>query len=696
MISGKSRYIAAIVSGLFIFSAGLETAARDLKQFTVFNEVYSLEDVAASDAKISLEKSGLRIRTGHTKEYPGITLKAPAGKWDLSKYQWISLDVQNHGTEPVKVFLRVDNPGSDGKENSVTQNVKVAPGKIMPLTVTVGGLVYINKKTEIIGMRGDPFARRKIDSANINRMIVFVAHPQQDHDFSISSITAGGNIKKVDSEKFFPFIDQFGQFMHRDWPGKCYSVADIKTKGVAELEYLKQNPGPKDRNKYGGWLKGPKLKATGFFRVEKYKDKWWLVDPEGRLFFSHGINCIGTNVATPISDREHYFKDLPRKNSHLGAFYGKGSWAPHGYYKDHRPYRHYDFCKANLLRKYGDNWRAKDAELTHRRLRSWGINTIANWSDSNIYKMKRTAYVTTINVISKILEGSKGYWRKFSDVFDEDFRLKARQNIERKKQQDPWCIGYFFDNELSWGSDTSLAEAALKSPAKQKAKKVFIKDLRKKYQTIEKLNTAWDKKYKSWKHLLESTDDPDIKTEQGKEDLKAFYTKTAETYFRIIKEEMNKVVPDHLYLGCRFAWVNDSAARAASKYCDIVSYNRYTYSIEDLKLPDGSEDKPLINGEFHFGALDRGMFHTGLRKAKDQIERSEHYKNYVHSALANPAVVGTHWFQYRDQATTGRGDGENYQIGFLDVCDKPYYEIIRVAAEIGKKMYEYRYESKNR
>ena len=42
------------------------------------------------------------------------------------------------------------------------------------------------------------------------------------------------------------------------------------------------------------------------------------------------------------------------------------------------------------------------------------------------------------------------------------------------------------------------------------------------------------------------------------------------------------------------------------------------------------------------------------------------YGHYVSEALEHPAVVGTHWFQYRDQMVTGRGDGENYQIGFVD------------------------------
>ena len=44
----------------------------------------------------------------------------------------------------------------------------------------------------------------------------------------------------------------------------------------------------------------------------------------------------------------------------------------------------------------------------------------------------------------------------------------------------------------------------------------------------------------------------------------------------------------------------------------MVSYNRYDYSVEGLTIPEGA-DRPIIIGEFHFGALDRGMFHTGLR-----------------------------------------------------------------------------------
>ena len=113
-----------------------------------------------------------------------------------------------------------------------------------------------------------------------------------------------------------------------------------------------------------------------------------------------------------------------------------------------------------------------------------------------------------------------------------------------------------------------------------------------------------------------------------------------------------------------------------------------------FRLPEGI-DLPAVIGEFHFGALDRGMFHPGLRPTADQQARAAAYRSYVHGAMRNPCLVGTHWFQYGDQATTGRGDGENYQIGLVDVCDTPYPEIIAACREVGYAMYRLRWDEKH-
>jgi len=689
----KKNLVASVVVG---FMAGLATCGlvrgAEAMVLVDFGPGFDVGSVATTDSKVALSENGtLRIETGRAEQWPGVTLKAPGGKWDLSPYEYVALDVNNLGDNSITLSCRIDNPGADGSKNCVTDSIslgaKAAGTLVVPLA---SGALVLSEPLELIGMRGYPTHERKIDPANVTQLLLFVTKPTVDHVFEIDNIRAGGSLQVLDSKTFIPFIDEFGQFIHRDWPGKTHSLTELVDGRKTEEEDLAAHPGPADRSQYGGWTAGPKLEATGSFRVEKFNGKWWLIDPEGRLFWSHGIDCVGSGNATPISDRTGYFARLPAANSPFAQFYGTGGWAPHGYYKDHSPYKTYDFSQANLLLKYGNTWQADFAEVTHRRLKSWGLNTIANWSDSNIYLMRNTPYVCTISSNSKKLEGSEGYWGKFYDVFDPSFRSGLAERIAAEKDRtadDPWCIGYFVHNEIAWGDELSLAVAALSSPADQPAKNVFIEDLKAKYKTIDKLNAAWATKHASWEDLLKAVEPPD--KDKARVDLAEFYTKTAETYFKTIREELKRAAPNKLYLGCRFAWVNDRAALAATKFCDVVSYNHYSYSVADQKLPN-DVDMPIIIGEFHFGALDRGMFHTGLKKTMNQQDRAEKYKSYVQGALRNPHIVGTHWFQYKDQATTGRGDGENYQIGFLDICDTPYPEIVRACREVGYGMYEFR------
>lgn len=119
------------------------------------------------------------------------------------------------------------------------------------------------------------------------------------------------------------------------------------------------------------------------------------------------------------------------------------------------------------------------------------------------------------------------------------------------------------------------------------------------------------------------------------------------------------------------------------------SINHYDYNLSDFKEAEGL-DKPIIVGEFHFGALDDGLFHSGLRSVSNQNQRARVYKHFIDQGLENPFIVGAHWFQYVDQVCTGRRDGENYQIGFVDMCDRPYQEMINATRKISSYMYSFR------
>lgn len=633
------------------------------------------------------------------RDWPGIALR-PAGddSWDLSAHERLEIDVRNAGDAKATLNCRVDNPGADGTSNCNNGYLALEAGQSGTLVVTFNRRDTGMPGIELFGMRGYPFntgERGTIDTAAVTALTIFVGRPQADTHWVIDNIRAVGAAAPrpalADGATFMPFVDTFGQYIHRDWPGKVHSLDDLRSRVATEAADLTANPGPTGWNQWGGWEAGPQLEATGWFRVTKQDGQWWLVDPAGRLFWSHGVDCVGAVQSTPIAEREAWWQDFPGDQPGLDGYFENQS-ALHGHYAGQQ-FRGYAISAANLHRKYGADWRERWFDLAHTRLRSWGHNTIANWSRREVQAGQRTPYVATAGTGGKILAGSTGYWGQFRDVFDPSFEADTRRNLENHRggaAGDPWCLGFFVDNEIAWGSDVSLAAAALQSPADQAAKLVFVDDLRAKYTTIDALNAVWGSDYASWDALIASTDAPDL--EAAREDLTTFYTKFAERYFSVVRDAVKAVAPHQLYLGVRFAWVNDLAAAAAAKYCDVVSYNLYTRDVAQFKTNAG--DVPLIIGEFHFGALDRGMFHTGLVSTGSQDDRANHYRSYVLGAVRHPQFVGTHWFQFQDQALTGRAlDEENYQIGFLDGCDTPYPEIVAAAREIGANLYQTRLDA---
>ena len=432
-----------------------------------------------------------------------------------------------------------------------------------------------------------------------------------------------------------PFVDRYGQFAHDDWPGKVHGDEEMASVREAEEEWLKDHSCPiPDADEYGGWSGGPQLKATGFFRTEKVDGKWWLVDPKGRLFFSHGVDCVSVEAVTGVGFREDCFSWIPTKDDkQFGKFVGESNWPGiRGFYSDKSrlPYATFDFAKANAKRKYGSDWYRLCAVRTHDRIRAWGLNTIGNWSDHGIYGLRKTPYTVQISTAgTPRLEGSSGWWGALPDPFNPEFEATLRKrakDLAKTMRDDPWCIGVFVDNELSWTDESHMKDVA-------------------------------------------------------------------EGYFSTVRRVLREELPNHLYLGCRIGWGGDSVYVACARHCDVVSINYYGRTPKDW-LPPGAQDKPMLIGEFHFGALDRGLFRAGLVVSRDQKERAKSYRAFVNACLDQPRFVGVHWFQWRDQPLTGRPlDGENYQIGFVTVTDAPYPELVDAAREIGATMYARRSSS---
>lgn len=659
--------------------------------------------VSQAGGKFALKDGVLEIETRGNTGFPGVLIK---GSWDLSKCNRLTLELVNRDAKgELPITVRLDNLDADaGKSLGVFIDRVKIQGKSLnicsvPLPPPLPYAREINSR--LFGMRGGPFTSvgvvADLDTAKVVGVAVYVKEPKLDWLWGVKRIVAqtGPQLEvpewmRLPPERFFPFIDAYGQFKHKEWPGKVHSDADLKAAREREASDLAAHPGPQDWSTFGGWSKGPKQQATGHFRVEKVDGKWWMVDPEGNFYWSHGpVRVTPSTAITPLDGRESYFTDLPAAGTPFARFYTTRDELLYPYYVKRNIKRTYDFSSANIYRKYGEGWYETFADLAHARLRSWGLNTIANSSDKNICLMDRTPYTDRFELKSKPIQGSHDGWWPFRDPFDPSFRADVRRQMIAHKQEmdDPWCFGFFVDNELSWGGPADLAAWTLASPADQAAKIEFQKRMQAKYETVAKLNAKWASFYADWDAFLTTTRRPGAGAD---EDLAAFTLAIADAYFKNIREEFKAAAPNKLYMGCRFAGRGpEFALKIGAKYCDIVSFNIYARSLDDFKLPEGL-DKPVMIGEFHFGALDRGLFHPGLIKLESQEERRRVYVQYVTSALRHPNVVGVHWHQFGDQATTGRFDGENFQVGFVDCCDTPYPETVAGIREVGYKLYEIR------
>ena len=614
-----------------------------------------------------------------------IEISSPRGYFDAEGFTRLIFELKNEGAAEVKYELRLDNEGA-------TDTAKTAYyfGWIQPGQAKNGTALFPFSKSELakypqlkvfLPMKGLPggllFEEHNIDPAKLQRIKLSLFPSAQDVKLTLGSLYASHppvppSLAK-NSQHFFPFIDAYGQFMHANWPGKVKSDEDLKTAAREEEKDLAAHPGPENRSPYGGWTKGPRLQSTGYFRTEKRDGKWWLVDPEGYLFWSSGPTCVGFGGAdTTVEGREYFFSGLPEAHSPLARYYAKNGSV-------------FMYSQSNLFRKFGSDWEAKYSEITPRRLKSWGMNTLGNWSNPRFTSMRRIPYVLSVEFKCDTVT-----WRHFPDVFSPSFRKNLREAFATRADSfnDPWCIGYFVQNELKFGGPLKFMEDVCTDPAESPCKKEWVQDLSQRYPDISQFNELAGTRFADWNALLDNRSPVALK--RLSDAAEAFYKKMCTLYFQTCKEEQRRVAPHQLYLGCRFLQnVTPVPVTIAAQFCDVVSYNVYEYSVASRNVE--GIDKPFIVGEFHFGALDRGMFGPGCRWAGDQQDRAGLYTDYVTSALQNPHCVGAHWFQYNSQAFTGRNpDGENYQIGLLDITGNPYPELRDAIRKVSYGMYETR------
>lgn len=696
-----TRSISLLLTGVSLAATGSHDGAvvADEQVFISFNRDQLPGNMVErnAEAEIVAHKSDRAMKVNFAKvDWPNVFFAPEDGPWDWSAYAGIVVDVLNPGTKAVDVCMRVDDdPSADGMQHCNTGTANVPPGERVRLQVRFN----TGDNADFWGMRGVPVRGPAgqgpvINSSHITAFQVFLPRPAEPCTLILKEVRLfgkGGSLKDLVP---LPFIDRFGQYKHADWPGKVKNENALAKRARQELKKLASLPHLPGRDSFGGWAQGPQIEATGWFRTECVDGKWWLVTPDGHLFFSNGVDCVGTHEQTFVTGRDGWFEWLPERTDPVY----KDLFSPvRGAHSMAEPIggegMTFSFYRANLIRKHGAQWPVAWRDTTYKRLAAWGFNTIANWSQEDVLLNSPLPFVGSIGLWGNTPElmGGTGYWGRLKDPFATEFEGavdKSVASVADKFSANPLCIGYFFDNELSW---ESIRQGVLASPQDQPARVAFVKVLQGKYGSIEALNASWQTDAKDWDALRV----PAKINASCSADLDSFEYTYAHAYFEAVNSAIKKHAPNQLYLGCRFSSAPPNVVRACADVADIVSFNLYSREI-DAKRYTGENDlgKPLIIGEFHFGALDRGMFHTGLVATKNQGDRAEHYANYVRKVADCPAFVGCHWFQYVDEPTTGRWfDGENYNIGFVNVTDTPYPELVKAAQKVHEEIYTRRYGS---
>lgn len=358
------------------------------------------------------------------------------------------------------------------------------------------------------------------------------------------------------------------------------------------------------KSKYGSDIT-QNFNATGFFRVEKQGNRWWVIDPFGHRNIQVVINSLRAGKS------EKNIEEFDKR------FTNSKKWL----------------------------------KTTADSLNFYGFNGSGSWSeDDQIQDYNKTAkspltFTPNLNLMSGYgkmrggtvqLAGNTGYPNQCIFVFDPEFETYCDEQAKdlTRYANDTNLFGYFSDNEMPLGIDNLEGYLTLEN----KSDPGFLfasKWLEQKGKTLEKI------------------------TEKDKTEFAGI---VADKYYDVVSKAIKKYDPNHLYLGSRLhggAKKVESIIEAAGKYCDILSINYYgSWSLDPVMIDmwDRVGKKPFMITEFYTKAMDAGLANTSGAgfTVRTQKDRGIAYQHFTLSLLASKSCVGWHYFKYQDNDPTAK------------------------------------------
>ncbi|WP_263368731.1 hypothetical protein [Edaphobacter bradus] len=377
----------------------------------------------------------------------------------------------------------------------------------------------------------------------------------------------------------------------------------------------------------------------------------WLVRPNGERFFSFGSNCVGQGIL-----QASYNPKNP----------GYAAWQ---HYPD------------------SNSW----AKTTLDRLQSWGLTTIGGWSDLQVLRQCSNMNMGMVAVLH--LGSTSG--APWFDMWDPKVIAKiddtARAQIVPLRD-DPRVIGYFSDNELGWWN-ASLFQITLAQPATSEQRRRLVQLLHEIYHNNwEELSADFvPEKAGNWPELEQHGQLYLRPGGHGIATMRRALGMLAARYYSLVHDIIRKYDPQALVLGDRYqSFYFPEVASAAAPYVDIISsnlsaaWNDGTFPRFFLTTLHSLTGKPILVSEFYMAARQNRSGNqndsTVYPLVETQQERADGFRNTMTALARTPYVVGADWFQYYDEPTHGRDDGENFNFGFVDIHDRPYDPLVKAAA----------------
>jgi hypothetical protein len=249
---------------------------------------------------------------------------------------------------------------------------------------------------------------------NVQEIVFRMRYPNGPAQLTLYNLTLRPDVPEDDIIDRKPLIDRYGQWISGNWPGKAHSDPELRALWHADRIADASFPfcplgGDNTRQ----------LRSTGFFHTEFWDRRWTLVDPHGHPFFSAGMDLVGYrqgSFATDVRRRAYLFEHLPPPGP---------AWL--------KPASDVSFYVANIMKRFGENWAANWVANTIVRLKSWGFNTIGNWSDYDVTTRSGMPYVMPISAGPRTRRfPSLGTFRTFSPgSLRKTWKARRRGNVIR-------------------------------------------------------------------------------------------------------------------------------------------------------------------------------------------------------------------------------------------------------------------------